>query len=163
VTWENGLRTQLGYETSNLTSLAMSNSQVSERISKGLRMQVAYTLRNFRMPFLRQLSNNVDLSLTGNYIEDTEQRFLLDADLERALRDDFSVIDRNPDAYDFNPRPPTGQTRINAQFVVGYRFTNTVNANFEYGFSQILPKSSSTFKRTTHDIRFNVRINIRSS
>jgi cell surface protein SprA len=163
VTWDNGLRTQLGYETSNITSLAMSNSQVSERISKGLRMQLAYTLRNFRLPFFRQLTNNVDLSLTGNYIEDSEQRFLLDADLERALQDDAIVIDRNPDVYNFNPRPPTGQTRINTQFVVGYRFSNTLNANFEYGFSQILPKSSSTFKRTTHDIRFNIRINIRST
>jgi cell surface protein SprA len=163
VTWENGLRTQVGYETSNITSLAMSNSQVAERISKGLRMQIAYTLRNFRMPLFRRLANNVDLSLTGNYIEDTEQRFLLDADLERALLDDAATINRDPGAYGFNPRPPTGQTRINGEFVVGYRFSNTLNANFTYGFSQILPKSSSTFKRTTHDIRFNIRINIRSS
>ncbi|MCH8548706.1 MAG: cell surface protein SprA [Balneolaceae bacterium] len=163
VTWENGLRTQIGYETSNITSLSLSNSQVTERVSKGLRMQVAYTLRNFRLPFFRQLTNNVDLSLTGNYIEDTEQRFLLDADLERALREDADVINRDPSAYDFNPRPQTGQTRINTQLVVGYRFSNTINANFEYGFSQILPKSSRTFKRTNHDIRFNVRINIRST
>ncbi len=163
VTWENGLRTQIGYETSNITSLAMSNSQVAERISRGLRMQFAYTVRNFRLPFFRQLTNNLDLSLTGNYIEDTEQRFLLDADLERALRDDAQTINRDPGAYTFNPRPPTGQTRINGEFVVGYRFSNTLNANFIYGFSQILPKSSSTFKRTTHDIRFNIRINIRSS
>lgn len=162
VTWENGLRTQIGYETSQITSLALSNSQVSERISKGLRMQFAYTLRNFRLPFFRQLTNNVDLSLTGNYIEDTEQRFLLDADLERALQEGAQTIDRNPANYGFTPRPPTGQTRINAQFMVGYRFTNTVNANFEYGFNQVLPRSSRTFKRTTHDIRFNIRINIRS-
>ena len=163
VTWDTGLRTQIGYETSNITSLAFSNSQIAERLSRGIRMQFAYTLRNFKFPFFEQLSNNVDLSLTGNYIEDTEQRFLLDADLERALQDGATTIDRNPDSYSFNPRPPTGQTRINAQFVVGYRFSNTLNANFEYGFSQILPKSSSTFKRTTHDIRFNIRINIRST
>lgn len=163
VTWDTGLRTQIGYETSNITSLAFSNSQIAERLSRGIRMQFAYTLRNFKFPFFEQLANNVDLSLTGNYIEDTEQRFLLDADLERALQDGATTIDRNPDSYSFNPRPPTGQTRINAQLVVGYRFSNTLNANFEYGFSQILPKSSSTFKRTTHDIRFNIRINIRST
>ncbi|PWN07008.1 cell surface protein SprA [Rhodohalobacter mucosus] len=163
VTWENGLRTQIGYETSNITSLAMSNSQVAERISRGLRMQIAYTLRNFRIPLFKRLTNNVDLSLTGNYVEDTEQRFLLDADLERALLEDATVIDRDPGAYDFNPRPPTGQTRINGEFLIGYRFSNTLTANFTYGFSQILPKSSSTFKRTTHDIRFNIRINIQSS
>lgn len=163
VTWQNGLRTQLGYETSNITSLALSNTQVAERISKGLRVQFAYTLRNFKLPFFRTLANNVDLTLNGNYIEDTEQRFLLDADLERALQADATVIDRDPAAYSFTPRPPTGQTRINGSAVIGYRFSNTLQANFEYGFSQILPKSSRTFKRTTHDIRFNIRINIRSS
>ncbi|PKD44225.1 cell surface protein SprA [Rhodohalobacter barkolensis] len=163
ITWDNGLRTQMGYETSKLTSLSLSNTQVSERTSKGVRVQFAYTLRNFRLPFFRRLTNNVDLTLNGNYIEDSEQRFLLDADLERALQVDATQINRDPDAYDFNPRPPTGQTRINTSAVVGYRFSNTIQANFEYGFTQILPKSSRTFKRTTHDIRFNIRINIRSS
>jgi cell surface protein SprA len=163
VTWDNGLRTQIGYETSNITSLSLSNTQIAERISKGLRMQFAYTLRNFRMPFFRALANNVDLTINGSYIEDTERRFLLDADLDRALQEDASVIDRNPSAYSFSPRPPTGQTRINGSAVIGYRFSNTIQANFEYAYSQILPKSSRTFKRTTHDIRFNIRINIRST
>ncbi len=163
VTWDNGLRTQLGYETSNITSLSLSNTQVSERISKGLRVQFAYTLRNFRLPFFSTLTNNVDLTINGNFIEDMEQRFLLDADLDRALQDGPGEINRDPSAYDFNPRPPTGQTRINGSAVVGYRFSNTIQANFEYGFTQILPQSSRTFKRTTHDIRFNIRINIRSS
>ena len=162
VTWENGLRTQLGYETSKITSLSLSNTQVSERLSKGFRVQFNYTLRNFKLPLLNRLSNNVDLKLNGNLIEDTEQRFLLDADLERALQIDATQIERDPDAYDFNPRPPTGQTRINGSAVIGYRFSNTIQANFEYGYTQVLPKSSRTFKRTTHDIRFNIRINIRS-
>ncbi|WP_234572333.1 T9SS outer membrane translocon Sov/SprA [Rhodohalobacter sp. 614A] len=163
VTWLNGLRTQVGYETSNITSLSLANSQVIERLSKGLRFSIAYTLRNFKIPFVRRTASNVDLTLNGSVIDDTEQRFRLDADLDGALQNDASVIDRNPDAYSFNPGNIYGQSRINASAVVGYRFSNTIQANFEYAFSQILPKSSGTFKRTTHDIRFSIRINIRST
>lgn len=163
VTWDSGLRTQVGYESSLLTSLSLSNTQVIERVSKGLRMSIAYTLRNFNIPFVRTTTSNIDLTLNGSFIEDTEQRFLLDSDLDRALQDNSTTIVRDPEAYSFTPSPPTGQSRVNMTLVAGYRFSTTVQANFEYGFSQILPKSSRTFKRTTHDIRFNVRINIRSS
>lgn len=162
ITWDNGLRTQIGYETSHITSLSMSNTQITERISKGLRLSLAYTLRNFRLPLLSRTANNLDLTLNGSYIEDTEQRFLLFSDLERALQEGSSTIVRDPDAYSFTPSPPTGQSRINGSAVIGYRFSTTLQANLEYAFSQILPKSSRTFKRTTHDIRFSFRINIRS-
>jgi cell surface protein SprA len=162
ITWENGLRTQIGYESSKITSLSLSNTQVIERVSKGLRVSMAYTIRNFSIPFSRRTASNVDLTINGNFIEDTEQRFLLDADLDRALQQDSQTIERDPSVYNFTPSPPTGQNRINGSAVVGYRFSTTVQANFEYAFSQILPKSSRTFKRTTHDIRFSIRINIRS-
>lgn len=162
ITWDNGLRTQIGYETSNITSLSMSNTQVSERVSKGLRVSVAYTLRNFRLPLLSRTANNLDLTVNGSFIEDTEQRFLLFSDLERALQKGSTTIERDPTLYGFTPSPPTGQSRINGSAVIGYRFSTTLQANLEYAFSQILPKSSRTFKRTTHDIRFSFRINIRS-
>ena len=163
VTWENGLRTQVGYETSTITSLSLSNTQVLERVSKGLRLTVNYTIRNFRLPFMRRTTNNVDLTLNTNFIEDSEQRFLLDSDLDRALQESSDQIIRDPSQFSFTPSPPTGQSRINGSMIVGYRFSSTVRANFEYGYSRILPKSTRTFKRTTHDIRFNVQINIRSS
>ena len=163
ITWNNGLRSQVGYETSNITSLSLANSQVIERVSKGLRASLAYTIRNFRIPFVRRTASNVDLTFNGSLIEDTEQRFLLDANLDAALQESAGSIDRDPDAYTFTPGAVNGQSRINASAVVGYRFSNTIQANFEYAFSQILPKSTRTFKRTTHDIRFSIRINIRSS
>ena len=163
VTWQNNLRTQIGYEYSKLTSLALSNSQITERESRGIRMSMAYTIRNFRLPFMKTLNNNVDITLNGNYIEDSEQRYLLDADIERALQDSHDAIIKDPSIYSISPRPPTGQTRFNASAIVGYRFSNTVQANFEYAYGKVLPKSSRTFERTTHDIRFNIRINIRSS
>ncbi len=163
ITWDNNFRTQIGYEYSKLTSLALSNINVTERTSKGLTLSMTYTIRNFRMPFFRQLSNNLDITLNGNYIEDTEQRFLLDADIDRALSESHDTIVRDPSQYSISPRPPSGQTRINASTILGYRFSNTLQANFEYAFSRILPKSTRSFERTTHDIRFNIRINIRSS
>ncbi|MEX0895237.1 MAG: cell surface protein SprA [Balneolaceae bacterium] len=162
ITWDNNLRTQTGYEYSKLTSLALSNTNVTERTSKGLRLSVTYTFRNFRLPFLRQTNNNLDITINGNYIEDSEQRFLLDSDIDRALSDGHEVIVRDPSAYSISPRPPSGQTRIHTSAILGYRFSNMLQANFEYAFSRILPKSSRTFERTTHDFRFNIRINIRS-
>ncbi len=163
VTWDNNLQTQIGYEYSKLTSLALSNINVTERTSKGLTMSVTYSIRNFRIPFFRRLTNNLDLTLNGNYIEDTEQHFLLDSDLERALAEGHETITRNPANYSISPRPPSGQTRINASTILGYRFSTTLQANFEYAFSRIIPKSTRSFERTTHDIRINIRINIRSS
>ncbi|MDZ7718971.1 MAG: cell surface protein SprA [Balneolaceae bacterium] len=163
ITWDNGLRSQLGYETSNITSLSLANTQIIERISKGLRVSLAYTIRNFRIPFIRRTASNVDLTFNGSLIEDTEQRFLLDANLDAALQESAGTIDRDPNAYSFTPGAINGQSRINASMVVGYRFSNTIQANFEYAFSQVLPKSTRTFKRTTHDIRFSIRINIRST
>lgn len=163
ITWDNGLRSQLGYETSNITSLSLANSQIIERVSKGLRVSLAYTIRNFRIPFVRRTASNVDLTFNGSLIEDTEQRFLLDANLDAALQESAGTINRDPDNYSFTPGAINGQSRINASAVVGYRFSNTIQANFEYAFSQILPKSTRTFKRTTHDIRFSIRINIRST
>ncbi|MGF1670931.1 MAG: cell surface protein SprA [Balneolaceae bacterium] len=163
ITWDNNIRTQIGYESSKLTSLALSNSQVTERTSNGLRFQFAYTIRNFRMPLFRRSSNNLDITLSGNLIDDTEQRFLLDADIDRALSQDFDFIPEDLDQFGFNPRPPTGQSRFNGSLSLGYRFSSTVQSNFEYSFTKVNPKSSRTFERTTHDVRFNIRINIRSS
>lgn len=162
VTWSNTLRTQIGYEYSKLTSFALSNINVTERVSKGVRLSFTYTIRDFRLPLLRQLNNNLDITVTGNYIEDTEQRFLLDSDLDRALSEGHETIVRDPAAYSISPRPPSGQSRFNASTIFGYRFSNMIQANFEYAFNRVLPKSSRTYERTTHDIRFNIRINIQS-
>jgi len=163
ITWDNNIRTQIGYESSRLTTLSLANSQVTERKSNGLKFQFAYTIRNFNMPLFGRSTSNLDISVTGNLIEDQEQRFLLDADLDRALSENFDTIPRNPDLFEFSPRPPTGQTRFNGSVSLGYRFSSTVQSNFEYSFSKVNPKSSRTFERTTHDVRFNIRINIRSS
>ncbi|NBB76756.1 MAG: cell surface protein SprA, partial [Bacteroidetes bacterium] len=131
LTWDNGLRTQVGYETSRITSLSLSNTRVIERTSKGLRLSMAYTLRNFRIPFVRRTASNVDLTLNGSFVEDSEIRFLLDADLDRVLQENSNVIERDPDLYSFTPAPPTGQSRINGSAVIGYRFSNMVHASYE--------------------------------
>lgn len=162
IAWDSNLRTQLGYEYNKLTSLALSNINVTERISKGITASVTYTFRNFRLPLLRRLTSNLDLTVNGNYMEDTEQRFLLESDIDQALSEPPESLITDPSAHSISPRPPSGQSRIQASTIVGYRFSNTVQANFSYGVSHVIPKSSRTFQRTTHDLRFNIRINIRS-
>ncbi|MEX2585580.1 MAG: cell surface protein SprA [Balneolaceae bacterium] len=162
ITWDRNLRTRIGYEVSRMTSMALSNVQVTERTSRGLTTSVTYTIRHFKLPFFRPLNNNLDVTLAGNLIEDTEQRFLLDSDISNAFSEGHEFIERDPSVYRVNPRSPSGQTRVNASTILGYRFSSRVQANFEYAFSHTLPKSSSTFRRTTHDFRFSIRINFRS-
>ncbi|MEX2572740.1 MAG: cell surface protein SprA [Balneolaceae bacterium] len=162
VTWDRNLRTQVGYEYSKLTSMSLSSINVTERTSRGVTMSMTYTFRNFKIPFFRELSNNLDVTLSGNLIDDTEQRFMLDSDIDRALSEGHETIVKNPGMYDISPRAPSGQTRMHVSSIFGYRFSSTLQANIEYAFSRTLPKSSRTFERTTHDIRFSMRINFRS-
>ena len=163
VTWENGLRTQVGYETSLITSMALSNVQVTERSSRGINFSFAYTIQNFKVPFFRALSNDVDITLNGNFIDDKEERFLLETDIANALQAGSGQIVRDPSIYTITDPRISGQSRFNGSIVVGYRFSDTFQSNFEYTYTSTNPKSTRTFSRTTHDIRFNIRINIRSN
>lgn len=163
VSWNGALRTSLGMESSKLTSLALSNSQITERSSRGLKASVGYSFRQFRLPFFRRQTNSIDLTVNGSYLEDVEQRYQLGEDLAQVFSQDPASLVQDPSLYNFVVIPPTGQARINANVVLGYRFSSTLQANAEYAFSKIIPKSSRTFERTTHDIRVNVRINIRSN
>ena len=163
ITWTNGLRTQIGYDVSRLTSFALSNFQVTEKNSKGVKFSVNYTIKNFRIPFLFAATNNVDITLNGSLIDDLEESFLLDTDLTNALNVGSEEIVRDPTQYETTEPRISGQKRINGSVVLGYRFSSTLQVNLDYTFSQIDPKSTRTFRRTTHDIRFNIRINIRSS
>jgi cell surface protein SprA len=163
VTWENGLRTQIGYETSLITSMALSNVQVTERSSRGINFSFAYTIQNFKLPFFRRLSNDVDITLNGNFIDDKEERFLLETDISNALQASSTQIVRDPSAYTITDPRVSGQGRFNGSIIVGYRFSDTFQSNFEYTYTSTNPKSTRTFSRTTHDIRFNIRINIRSN
>ena len=163
VSWNGALRTTLGMESSKLTSLALSNSQITERSSRGVKASVGYSFRQFRLPFFRRQTNTIDLTVNGSYLEDVEQRYQLGEDLAQVFSQDPASLVQDPSLYNFVVIPPTGQARINANVVLGYRFSSTLQANAEYAFSKIIPKSSRTFERTTHDIRVNVRINIRSN
>ncbi len=163
VSWDGALRTTLGVESSKLTSLAMSNSQVTERKSKGVKASVGYSFKQFKLPFFRRQTNTIDITLNGAYLEDVEQRYQLGEDLAQVFSKDVTNILQDPSLYNYLVIPPTGQARINGNLVIGYRFSSTLQANAEYAYSKIIPKSSRTFERTTHDIRVNIRINIRSN
>jgi cell surface protein SprA len=163
LTWESNLRTNIQYEQSKVTSLALSNSTVIERISKGLKLTFAYTIRNFKIPFFKRLDNAVDITLNGSYIEDEEKKFELDSDLDEALTAGPDDIIKDPDRADFSGTVTGGQARINGSAVIGYQFSQMIQANFEYNYSKLIPKTSGVYGRTDHDIRFNIVVSIRSN
>lgn len=162
VTWRSNLRTTVQYEYSKLSSLALSNTTVTERISRGLNLSLNYTMRDFKIPFLPRIENAVDFTIRGSYLEDLEEKFVLNSDLGDALQEGPESIDRDPEGYDFSEDFSGGQSRINSSAVIGYQFSQMMKANFEYTFRKLIPRSTGVFPRTDHDIRFNVVVSIRS-
>ena len=163
ITWESNLRTNLSYEYSKLTSLALSNSTVTERLSKGLKFSFAYTIRDFKIPLFPRIENAVDITINGSYIEDVEKKFELNSDLDQALAAGPENIVKDVSNADFSSTITGGQARINGSAIVGYQFSQMIQANFEYNYSRLLPKTSGVYGRTDHDIRFNVVVSIQSN
>lgn len=162
ITWANSLRTNIQYDYSKLTSLALTNTSVTERLSQGIKLTVSYTINDFRLPIFKRIKNAVDLTMNASYLEDLETQYLLDSDLSQALQGSPDQISRNPGDYEISPREPTGQTRIQGSVIMGYRFSQTVKANFEYSYRHLIPQSTGVFERTDHDIKFNIVVSIRS-
>jgi cell surface protein SprA len=163
ITWKSNLRTNLQYEHSKVTSLALSNSTITERISKGLNFSFAYTIRGFKLPFFPRIDNAVDFTINGSYIEDEEKKYELNSDLDQALTEGPDEITKNPEDAEFSGTVTGGQARINGSAVIGYQFSQTIQANFEYNYSKLIPKTSGVYGRTDHDIRFNIVVSITSN
>ncbi len=160
VTWESNLRTQISFDRSKTSSLALSSKTVTDRLSEGLTASINYTFRRVTLPFLPRIKNNIDVTINGGFADDTEQKYYLNQDISQALSDPDPV--QNVSLYDFTDPFITGQRRINGSIVLGYRFSQTVTSNFEYTYTKVTPKSSAFPPRTNHDIRFNFRIAIQS-
>ncbi len=160
VTWKSDLRTQISYEKSKTSSLALSSRTVTERNSKGMTATVNYTFKRVTIPFFPKIKNNIDVSINGGFANDTEKKFYLSQDIDEVLSDPNVIPDASQ--YEFTEPFITGQNRINGSVVIGYRFSQTVSSNFEYTLTKITPKSSAFPPRTNHEIRFNFRIAIQS-
>ena len=162
ITWDSNLRTNLQFDHSKLTSLALSNATVIERLSRGFRLTVVYTVRDFKIPLFPRINNAVDFTLNGSYIEDTESKFVLGSDLDNAFELQRPTS-RDPEDFDFSSDFTGGQTRVNASAIIGYQFSQTIKANFEYTFNRLIPQSTGVFARTDHDILFNIIVSIISN
>ncbi|WP_428234743.1 cell surface protein SprA [Gracilimonas sp.] len=160
VTWESDLRTQVSFDQSKTSSLALSSRTVTERTSKGLSTSINYTFKNLTIPFFPKIKNNVTLTINGGFADDTESKYTLSSDIDEVLSDVNFVPDVSQ--YDYTDPFVTGQQRINGSVVIGYRFSQTVTSNFEYTYTKVNPKSSAYFPRTNHEIRFNFKISIQS-
>jgi len=177
LTWKNGVSSNVSYETSNIVSLNLDNSQVIERSSKTIKISSNFQKRGFKIPIINStLRNTLDLALNASYSEDETNDNRLDQKLQA------SVFQRPVEVFDVNTcvfqkstddapvegcniilDQPTGDTRINFSTNITYQFSATLKAGFEYRYSQVLPKSTATFRRLDQDFRFNIVVNIRSN
>lgn len=162
ITWDSNLQTNFQFDHSKLTSLALSNATVIERLSRGLKLTVVYTVRDFKIPLFPRINNAVDFTINTSYIEDLETKYVLGSDLDDVFEQQ-SPGNRNPDDFDFDPSITLGQSRINGSAIIGYQFSQTIKANFEYIYNRLIPQSTGVFPRTDHDLRFNIIVSIRSN
>jgi len=163
LTWKNGVSTNLSYETSNMIALNLDNSQVSERISNSIKLSTNFQKKSLKLPFVaKPLKNSIDFAINASYSEDETNDNRLDQKLEA------NVLQKKVEVLDINEYPiildqPTGDIRIQFSTNVTYQFSATMKGGFEYRFSQVLPKSTATFRRLDQDFRFNIIVNIRSN
>jgi len=163
LTWKNGVSTNLSYETSNMIALNLDNSQVSERISNSIKFSTNFQKKSLKLPFVaKPLKNSIDFAINASYSEDETNDNRLDQKLEA------NVLQKKVEVLDINEYPiildqPTGDIRIQFSTNVTYQFSATMKGGFEYRFSQVLPKSTATFRRLDQDFRFNIIVNIRSN
>ncbi len=161
ITWKSALKTDFGYDRSQITSLALSSKTVTERVSKGYKFNLNYTFRKVKIPIFPKIRNNIDLAVNGAYSEDSDQNFILPNDLIKAFKN-YDIYGDDVNQYEYEPQSKTGQKRISGSMVIGYRISTTITSNFEYTYNRVIPNGSSTPPRTNQEIRFNVRIQIRS-
>jgi cell surface protein SprA len=163
LTWRGGLSTDLQFQSSKITSFSLSNTNVVERNSNGLRFTARYSKRGFTLPFFPRLQNTLDLSLTMSYAEDRTLTYRLNQDIQDVLSTPVASLVKDPNIYSPGKPNERGDVRIDIAPLIGYQFSQTVKANFEYRYSQLIPKSTGVFPRTTQDIRFNIIVSIRSN
>jgi cell surface protein SprA len=163
MTWRSGLGTDIQYKSSKITAFSLSNTNVVERNSNEIQFTARYSKRGFTLPFFQRLQNTLDMSLTLSYIEDKTLTYRLNQDLQDVLNVPPDQLVK--DVFMYTPNNPNerGDVRINIAPLIGYQFSQSVKANFEYRYSRLIPKSTGVFPRVTQDIRFNIIVSIRST
>ena len=163
LTWKSGLGTDLQYSSSRITSFSLANTNVIENNSRSLRFTARFSKRGFTLPFFPRLQNTLDMSLTVAYIENLQLTYRLNQDINEVLSQQLDPSLRDPVLY--TPQDPNerGDIRIDVTPLIGYQFSQSVKANLEYRYSQLIPKSTGVFPRTTQDIRVSVIVSIRSN
>ena len=157
--WVNNLRTQIQYNRSKSINITLTNNTIRERQSQGLTSTIGYSKRGFRLPFFRQLNNQIDLSLSMSYSGDITYTYRLNEDIVDALR---QPPDQRADYVRARP-DEQGSATLQIRPSVKYQFSRSITAGLEYSFSKTMPRSTGVFPRTDQDIRFNVQVSIRSN
>lgn len=163
LTWLQDLRTNVNYNRSEIISFSLSNNNVTERLSRGVSLTVGYSVRGFRIPYFRRLSNQLDLDLTMSYNRDLTLVYRLNEDINEVLQSPPDELASDADAYTAASPEERGDSRIQVTPSFRYRFSEIVTASFEYSFRRLMPRSTNVFPRTDQDIRFNIVISIRSN
>lgn len=162
IAWKSGLTTDIQYTSSTTTSFSLSNTTITEKLTRGVKLTGRFTKRGFQLPFFQKLQNTFTASLGVNYLEDLTYTYRLNSDLQAVLNVPPSQLVKDLNLYEPGKPNERGNIRIQVTPLIGYQFSQTVNVNFEYKYDRLIPKSTGVFPRTNQDFRLNIVVSIRS-
>ncbi|MDI6401012.1 cell surface protein SprA [Balneolaceae bacterium ANBcel3] len=159
ITWLNDITTRINYNIRKSVNLGFTNNTIVETNTVGVSGTVDYSKRGFRIPFFRQLNNQIDFRMNFSYSEELRYTYRLNEDLVDALR--YSPEERES----ITPARPDEQGYATLQIrpSVTYQFSRTITAGFQYGYTKMMPRSSGNIPRVDQDIMFNIQVRIRSN
>ncbi len=157
--WVNDIGTQINYNKNKQVNISLSNNSVTERNNQTISFSFNFSRRGFRIPFFRELNNQIDVNLTAEYSEELTLTYRLNEDIADAMRAPEGEIRNSSPA-----RPDEqGSQQYQIRPSINYQFSRTITAGFEYSFLKLMPRSSRVLPRTDQDIRFNIQVRIRSN
>src|SRR5699024_9332816 len=123
VLWDSNLRMNVQYDSAKIISLALSNTTIIEHLSTALRFDFSYAIDAFRLPLIPRIKDTLHFTVSGSYTEDTEHKYKFITHLSNGLT---GPITSEVHSYDYSDIFRGGQSRVNASFIIGYQFSETV-------------------------------------
>jgi cell surface protein SprA len=148
VGWKGGLQTTVTYNRSALLQLQPTQTQVTEKGTEDVRVDVSWTKQGLRLLGLRRLNNNFRFTLTGVVSDE--------ASTTRPFRDDVIAF-LTPDVE--APVPAVrSQQRLQLSPRISYTISNQVTADVFVRYERLLTEGTSAFPSRSFDGGVNLRI-----
>lgn len=135
--FKNNLTARVGLNRTRLNAMQVATRKLTENTTSDLSVQADYRVDRLRLPLLgRRLSNQLTLTLTGNYALTDQREFQLDKAVTDAYLKGVTLEEILGDANTYvNVQADTRRLTITP--TVSYVFSNTVQARFNMVYERV--------------------------